>query len=125
MVYEHETFHLARSKIALDANGSNAEATAQDFAQRGLVAMSANLRSLAPSQCLRTALDDDSRTIFLVPVADMSHDVAHEIQAKISGTKRHVDSGQLDHDRPHKIRIIDNKPLRDLVATDSSAEATH
>lgn len=90
----------------IDDDGPNVESVADDFMRQGLVALDTSLRTLAPSQCLRSALHDDLHRIFLVPAVDMNENTVSDIQAKVAGTKRRASDDLLDQARPRKIQLI-------------------
>ena len=50
----------------IDPSDSHVEEVAWEFAAQGIALFDTNLRSLAPPQCLRSALKDNSNTILVV-----------------------------------------------------------
>ena len=80
----------------------------------GLVLMDRNMRTLAPSQCFRSALEDDSMTIYLIPAVDMGQ--IPDMERQIAGLKRPASDDLLDGSQPRKRQAIGSRPMRYLVA---------
>ena len=84
----------------IDPFDSHVEQVAWKFAGQGMALFDTNFRSLAPSQCLRSALKDDSNTIIVVAEESLQK----TLSASRSNLKRQA-SEELSG-RPRKFLVI-------------------
>jgi len=108
-----QTVHEAPIDGATDID-DRIELLAAGFMCEGLVLMDRNMRTLAPSQCFRSALEDDSMTIYLIPDVDMGQ--IPDMERQIAGLKRPASDDLLDGSQPRKRQAIGSRPMRYLVA---------
>ncbi|KAK5078787.1 hypothetical protein LTR64_002797 [Lithohypha guttulata] len=108
-----KTVHEAPIDSATDID-DRIELLAAGFMCEGLVLMDRNMRTLAPSQCFRSALEDNSMTIYLIRDVDMGQLL--DMECQIAGLKRSASDDLLDGSQPRKRQAIGSGPMRYLVA---------
>lgn len=117
--YRAGTVSLVHEERVDDNNDSHIEQIATDYVRQGFVLRDTDLRTLAPSQCLRSALEDDSHTVLLVTAYDWDHASTQNIEKQLAGTKRRA-SDELQHQaRPRKARVVGQGPSRYMLARDN------
>lgn len=120
VLFDQGIFRLVHEELVDDrgnngkGKGDRVELVAADFMHQGLVLMDSDTRTLAPSQCFRSALDDRSLAVYLVPEVDMSR--VPDMERKIAGTKRRASDELMAESRPHKVQVTGNAPLQYLIA---------
>jgi len=117
--YRAGTVSLVHEERVDDNNDSHVEHIATDYVRQGFVLRDPDFRTLAPSQCLRSALEDDSHTVLLVTADEWDRTSAQKIEKQLAGTKRRA-SDELQHQaRPRKARVVEQGPSRYLLARDN------
>lgn len=93
---------------------SRMESAAANFMRQSLVLMDRDTRTLAPSQCLRSVLDDSSLTVYLVPAVDMNQ--VPDLERTIAGMKRRASDDLDAQSRPRKIQVTGDAQSQYLIA---------
>lgn len=58
MLFVDHTLRLVHEELVVDQTDPHVEQVAREYGQQGLVTLDTNFRSLAPAQCLNSALGD-------------------------------------------------------------------
>lgn len=88
-----------------DINDTEVNALAASYNSEGIVTMNTNLRSLAPSQCLQAALEDEDHTIILISNEELNDNALSELKQQAKTLKRAASDELIDQNRPRKIHI--------------------
>ena len=90
----------------IDLDDPAVEMAAARLANRGHFLFSADLRSLAPVQCLQSAVRDQTNVVILIPKGFVNPSTLKYV-AKISGRKRPASNELVEEQRPRKFWIAD------------------
>lgn len=117
-MYDHGAFRVIHEEPVHSADGSRIGRVAASFVREGLIPVDSAIRTLAPSQCLRSALEDSSLMVYFVPAINMNH--IRDIERQIAGMKRRASDDLMAQSRPRKIQVTGEAPSQFLVATDGA-----
>ena len=90
----------------IDLDDPAVEMAAARFANRGHFLFSADLRSLAPAQCLQSAVRDQTNEVILIPKGSVNFSTLKHV-AQLSGRKRPASNDLAEEQRPRKFWIAD------------------
>lgn len=109
MLYDQGRLEIVRTEPLDSGADSRVERAARGFMQEGLVVSDGDSHSVAPAQCLRSALNDSQSAVYLVPEGrrDQMMDLDHAMRGLKRPGSRRVD----DPSHPRKLRVLgDTRP---------------
>ncbi len=104
MILEGEQLQVVEEIPA--TNDRVIEQVAARYASHGHFPFSSDLRSLAPSQCSRSALEDGTGTIVLIPERAVSQAEMRKVNLAQKATLKRAASRELSEGRPRKFHVI-------------------